>query len=47
MELPHCKLKTKDTKQVIMKEINIKKAPGFDLISGKILQELSEKDAII
>jgi hypothetical protein len=43
MELPHCKFKTKEIKQVIMKEINIKKAPGFDLISGKVLQELSEK----
>jgi hypothetical protein len=26
-----------------MKEIDIKKAPAFDLVSGKILQELSEK----
>jgi hypothetical protein len=43
MELPHCKFKTKEIKQVIMKEINIKKAPGFDLISGKVLQELPEK----
>jgi hypothetical protein len=43
MELPDCKFKTKEIKQVIMKEIDIKKAPGFDLVSGKILQELSEK----
>lgn len=43
MELPHCKFKTKEIKQVILKEINIKKAPGFDLITGKILHELSEK----
>jgi hypothetical protein len=43
MELPDCKFKTKEIKQVIMKEIDIKKAPGFDLVSGKILQELFEK----
>jgi hypothetical protein len=38
-----CKFKTKEVKEVIMKEIDIKKAPAFDLVSGKILQELSEK----
>jgi hypothetical protein len=43
MELLDCKFKTKEIKQVIMKEIDIKKAPGCDLVSGKILQELFEK----
>lgn len=42
MDLPH-KVPAKQVEQTIMKEINIKKAPGFDLISGKILQEPSEE----
>lgn len=43
IELPHSKFKSNDRKQVIMNEINIKKVPGFDLISNKILKELSKK----
>jgi len=43
MDLPHEKLTVKKVKHTIMREINIKKAPGYDLITGKILKELSEK----
>lgn len=35
--------KIKEVKYTIQKEINPKKAPGFDLINGRILKELSEK----
>ena len=35
--------KYKEVETVIKKEINPKKAPGFDLITGKILEELPEK----
>lgn len=38
----HRKFKIADIKQTIMNEINTQKAPGFDLISGKVLQELPE-----
>lgn len=43
MDLPIAKFKIKEVKQVIAKEINPKKAPGFDLITGKIIQQLTPK----
>lgn len=43
MEVPIRKFTKTEITQIVRQEINIKKAPGFDLITGKILQELSEK----
>lgn len=43
MELPLKKFKTKEIKNIIRSQINPKKAPGFDLITGRILHELSTK----
>ncbi|PNF19341.1 putative RNA-directed DNA polymerase from transposon X-element [Cryptotermes secundus] len=43
MNLPMRNFKYKEVETVIKKEINPKKAPGFDLITGKILEELPEK----
>lgn len=43
MELPIPKFKFNEVKNVIMKEINPKKAPGYDLITGRILQKLTKK----
>lgn len=43
MEVPIKKIKISEVKSTILKEINIKKAPGFDLITGKVLRELSAK----
>ncbi|XP_076270438.1 pickpocket protein 28-like [Rhynchophorus ferrugineus] len=37
MDLPHEKLTVKKVKHTIMREINIKKAPGYDLITGLTL----------
>jgi hypothetical protein len=43
MHPPIKKFRIKDVRQVIQKEINANKAPGFDLITGKVLQEVSYK----
>lgn len=42
MDFP-VRLKTKEIKRIVMKKINQRKAPGFDLITGKVLQETSGK----
>lgn len=42
MELPIKKVKVKEVKYVINKNLNQRKAPGWDLITGKILKELPE-----
>lgn len=43
MELPIKKFKIREIIQTIQKHINPKKSPGFDLITGRILHELSPK----
>lgn len=42
MELPIDKFQTREIKSII-NELHVKKAPGFDLITSKILKELPEK----
>lgn len=42
MELPMKNFKIREIKSIIKSEINAKKAPGFDLITGKILKELPD-----
>lgn len=41
MELPIKNFSLSEVKNTIMENINPKKAPGYDLITGKVLQELS------
>lgn len=43
LDLPIANFKMREIKRIIKTEINPKKSPGFDLITGKILQELSPK----
>jgi hypothetical protein len=43
MTLPMKKIRINEVKNVIQRKINPKKAPGYDLITGKVLQELSQK----
>lgn len=43
MDLPIKNFKTKEIKRVITREINPRKAPGFDLITGRVLQESTKK----
>lgn len=43
MSLPISPFKPSDIKDVIQKELKAKKAPGYDLITNKILKELSRK----
>lgn len=40
---PIKKIKASEVRQIISTNLNIKKAPGYDLISGKVLQELPPK----
>lgn len=40
LDLPIKKIKIKEVKSIIQNEMNPKKSPGFDLITGKVLQEL-------
>jgi hypothetical protein len=43
MHLPMRNFKYKEVETVIRKGLNPKKAPGFDLMTGKVLTEISEK----
>jgi hypothetical protein len=43
MALPMKKIRINDVKNVIQHEVNPKKSPGYDLITGKILKELPQK----
>lgn len=43
MDLPIKAFKDREVKRVILYDINPKKAPGFDLITGKVLQKLTPK----
>jgi hypothetical protein len=43
MTLPMKKIRINEVKNVIKHKIHPKKAPGYDLITGKVLQELSQK----
>lgn len=43
MEKPIKKISTKEVYNTIQRDLNAKKAPGYDLITGKILKELPEK----
>ena len=43
MALPMKKIQINEAKNVIHYKINPKKAPGYDLITGKILKERSQK----
>jgi len=43
MALPMKKIRINEVKNVIKSKIHPKKAPGYDLITGKVLQELSQK----
>jgi len=41
--LPMKKIRINEVKNVIQRKIHPTKAPGYDLIAGKVLQELSQK----
>ena len=43
MTLPMKKIRINEVKNVLKHKIHPKKAPGYDLITGKVLQELSQK----
>lgn len=43
MDMPIKKFKAKEIKVMIKKHINVRKSPGYDLITGKILHELPDK----
>lgn len=43
LELPIKKFTYSDVKSVIKRDLNPKKAPGYDLITGQVLKELPEK----
>ena len=43
LDLPVKNIKFSEVKNIIQNELNPNKAPGFDLITGKIIQELPEK----
>lgn len=43
LELPIKKFKTSEVKSIINSNLNPKKSPGYDLITGKILKELPPK----
>jgi hypothetical protein len=43
MTLPMKKIRINEVKIVIKHKIHPKKAPGYDLNTGKVLQELSQK----
>jgi hypothetical protein len=43
MTLPMKKTRINEVKNVIKHKIHPKKAPGYDLITGKVLRELSQK----
>lgn len=43
MDFAYGKIKTKGITRIIKEEINIKKDTEFDLIAGKVLQDLSPK----
>jgi hypothetical protein len=43
MALPMKKIRINKVKNIIQYKTNPQKAPGYDLITGKILQELSQK----
>jgi hypothetical protein len=43
LDLPIKKIKINEFKMIIKNNLNQKKAPGYDLITGKVLKELSEK----
>lgn len=43
MELPTKNFRYREVKKIIKKELKCKKAPGWDLITGRVLKELPEK----
>jgi len=43
MALPMKKIRINGVKNVIQRKIHPTKAPGYDLITGKVLQKLSQK----
>lgn len=43
MEMPIKKITIKEVYNIMQKDLNAKKAPGYDLITGKILKELPDK----
>ena len=43
MTLPMKKIRIIEVKIVIKHKIHRKKSPGYDLITGKVLQEISQK----
>jgi len=43
MTLPMKKIRINEVKNVMQRKIHPKKAPGYDLITGNVLQELSQK----
>lgn len=43
MDFPIKKFRLKEVEKIIYNDINPKKAPGYDLITGKILQEITTK----
>jgi len=43
MSLPMKKIRINEVKNVIQRKIHPTNTPGYDLITGKVLQELSQK----
>ena len=44
MTIPTKKIRINEVKNVLKHKLHPKKAPGYDLITGKVLQELTQKD---
>lgn len=43
MELPLQKFSVKEIKNCIKNDLNVKKSPGYDMITGKVIKELPDK----
>ncbi len=44
--IPFREFSTKETKRMIQSSIDPSKSPGFDLITGKVVHEFSEKKVL-
>ena len=47
MTLPIKPFKVKEIKEIILYNLKSKKAPGIDLLSGKVLKELPHKGVVL
>lgn len=47
MEMPIKKINIKEVYNIIQKDLNANKTPGYDLTTSKMLKELPEKTEIV